>query len=277
MEQQFEQEIDLREIVLVLLKRKWLIIGLFVAAVIISAVASSFMTPVYKVTAKLELGNYGDATYTNPARAVEILKSADVLGKIADKLNLERTGLELKEDLNITVAKGTNILNFSIDTTGDGEILNELMRTYQQMEQEELEEAREEIRDEIQLIEREMQTVRGTISKAEETVARLGEDEKLSNLEKLFVQTSIYDQIRSNQAILRDLENRKRKLERNLADLRGSQVIETATVSEHPYKPNKMLNVAIAAVLGLMAGVFLAFTLEFFEKNPLSEYEQKSI
>jgi succinoglycan biosynthesis transport protein ExoP len=32
-----------------------------------------------------------------------------------------------------------------------------------------------------------------------------------------------------------------------------------------PVKPNKLLNMAIAAILGLMGGIFLAFVLEFFD------------
>jgi len=48
--------------------------------------------------------------------------------------------------------------------------------------------------------------------------------------------------------------------------------VEEAVAPANPVKPNVKLNVAIAAVLSLMIGIFLAFVLEFFSRNPLREY-----
>lgn len=43
------------------------------------------------------------------------------------------------------------------------------------------------------------------------------------------------------------------------------QVIDKAQIPQNPVKPRPMLNMAIAGVLGIMAGVFLAFLLEFLD------------
>ncbi|MGF7184778.1 capsular polysaccharide biosynthesis protein [Desulfitispora alkaliphila] len=45
------------------------------------------------------------------------------------------------------------------------------------------------------------------------------------------------------------------------------QVVAPAMEPTSPFKPNKSLNVAIAFVLAVMVGVFLAFVLEFFDNN----------
>lgn len=42
-------------------------------------------------------------------------------------------------------------------------------------------------------------------------------------------------------------------------------IVSPAFQPNNPVKPNKALNMAIAAILGLMGGVFLAFVLEFFD------------
>jgi succinoglycan biosynthesis transport protein ExoP len=42
-------------------------------------------------------------------------------------------------------------------------------------------------------------------------------------------------------------------------------MVSPASLPNSPVKPNKPLNLAIAAVLGLMSGTFLAFVLEFFD------------
>ncbi len=43
--------------------------------------------------------------------------------------------------------------------------------------------------------------------------------------------------------------------------------IDVAKVPENPVSPNKMMNIAIATVLGLMVGVGITFVLEFLDRT----------
>ena len=45
------------------------------------------------------------------------------------------------------------------------------------------------------------------------------------------------------------------------------QVIDKAILPENPIKPNKMMNVAIAAFLGMMIGLFVVFVLEYLDNK----------
>ena len=45
------------------------------------------------------------------------------------------------------------------------------------------------------------------------------------------------------------------------------QVIDKAILPENPIKPNKIMNVAIAAVLGMMIGLFIVFLLEYLDNK----------
>ena len=45
------------------------------------------------------------------------------------------------------------------------------------------------------------------------------------------------------------------------------EVIDKAIVAENPIKPNKVMNVAIAAVLGVMIGLFITFVLEYMDNK----------
>ena len=47
----------------------------------------------------------------------------------------------------------------------------------------------------------------------------------------------------------------------------GAEVIDTAVLPENPIKPNKLMNVAIATVLGLMIGLFVVFLLEYMDNK----------
>jgi uncharacterized protein involved in exopolysaccharide biosynthesis len=43
--------------------------------------------------------------------------------------------------------------------------------------------------------------------------------------------------------------------------------LQNAPLPEEPVSPRKMLNMAVAGVLGLMVSVFLVFFLEFWRKS----------
>ena len=45
------------------------------------------------------------------------------------------------------------------------------------------------------------------------------------------------------------------------------QVIDKAILPENPIKPNKMMNVLIAAVLGMMIGLFVVFLIEYLDNK----------
>lgn len=45
------------------------------------------------------------------------------------------------------------------------------------------------------------------------------------------------------------------------------QVIDKAILPQHPIKPNKMMNMAIAAVLGAMIGLFVVFLIEYLDNK----------
>lgn len=45
------------------------------------------------------------------------------------------------------------------------------------------------------------------------------------------------------------------------------EVIDRAITPENPVKPNKVMNIAIAAVLGVMIGLFIVFVLEYMDNK----------
>ena len=45
----------------------------------------------------------------------------------------------------------------------------------------------------------------------------------------------------------------------------GAEVVDKAVLPQNPIKPSKVMNVAIATVLGVMIGLFLVFVLEYMD------------
>lgn len=101
----YEEEVDLQELWQALMKRKWLIIGITVVAMVVAYFASRMMTPIYEAEATfiiqsgasglgLSLGGLGDmaglGASTSPAlNYAEILKSRTVLEGVLARLGLE--------------------------------------------------------------------------------------------------------------------------------------------------------------------------------------------
>lgn len=54
---------------------------------------------------------------------------------------------------------------------------------------------------------------------------------------------------------------------KNIMEIDNVSTIDTAKVPENPVSPNKMMNIAIAGVLGLMVSVGLVFVLEFLDRT----------
>jgi len=55
-------------------------------------------------------------------------------------------------------------------------------------------------------------------------------------------------------------------LKASLEDIKPTKIVKSPTVSEEPVKPRPLLNMAIAGILGLFMGTFLAFGREWWEK-----------
>ena len=54
---------------------------------------------------------------------------------------------------------------------------------------------------------------------------------------------------------------------KRITNANGVEVIDKAITPETPIKPNKLMNIAIAAVLGMMIGLFIVFLLEYMDNK----------
>lgn len=92
---------------------------------------------------------------------------------------------------------------------------------------------------------------------------------------------NLYLRINSSQRIIEDYNSQVNSLKRDIEDynfeieslkssleeIRETEVIKSPTVSENPVGPRKMLNLAIAGILGIFIGTFWAFGKEWWENS----------
>ena len=131
----YEEEVDLQELWQALIKRKWLIIGITVVAMVVAYFASRMMTPIYEAEATfiirsgasglgLSLGGLGDMAglgeSTSPAlNYVEILKSRTVLEGVLARLGLEPevnapSMKELRDAISVQSIAKTDVVSVKV-------------------------------------------------------------------------------------------------------------------------------------------------------------------
>ncbi len=278
----FEEEIDLRDVLRVPWRCRALILGVFMAAVVTSAVLSFFvLTPVYEVKATISLGylsptgaNPIHPLYTEPAFAKEVLLSGNLLQEVVEDLQLDISPSQFKsfkEAIQVEPLKDTNLLRLSIETEDPAEgraVLNKMIEIFRGR-------SRVQFARQRDLIKGELGRMQADLAEAEQNIK-----ETQAALKRLAPGTGIaadLQQARLLDALSRFEEQRQSLLGKEVArrqelnGIEGMQVIEAPRIPAQPVRPRKMLNIAVAGVLGLMIGVFAAFALEYFRSSPLQE------
>ncbi|NPV29924.1 MAG: hypothetical protein HPY58_09795 [Firmicutes bacterium] len=276
----YEEEIDLRDYLLVLWRCRGLILGILLAAVATSAVLSFFvLAPVYEVGATISLGYLSPAganpihpLYTDPAFAKEVLLSDDLLHEVVEDLRLDVPPSQFrsfKESIKVEPLKETNLLRLTVETEDPAEgqaVLKKMIEIFQRG-------SRAQIDRHRGLIVGELDRIKADLAEAEQNIK-----ETQAALKRLAAGTGMaadLQQARLLDALSRFEEQRQSLLQQQaarrqeLSGIEGMQVIEAPRIPADPVRPRKMLNIAVAALLGLMVGVFAAFALEYFRSNPL--------
>ena len=197
------EEISLREIYYILKKRMGMITILLILSLAVSAVVSFYvLDKQYQANTTLMVGRPKDYVTENKLeyndlllnqRLVstygELIKTRTVADRVIENMGLSLTYSQLREKLNVSLVKDTEIISISVMDTDPAlaaDIANETAAVF-------------------------METVQEIM--------------KVENI----------------------------------------QVIDTAQVPTSPVQPRPMMNIAIAGVLAIMLGVFIAFLIEFLD------------
>ncbi|CEI73372.1 YveK family protein [Romboutsia hominis] len=112
----------------------------------------------------------------------------------------------------------------------------------------------------------------------EPVIKKLNLDKTYEELEKQIVVSPVKDtQIINisvedkNPKIARDIANELPKVftkeAKRITKANSVEVIDKAIIPENPIKPNKVMNIAIASVLGIMIGLFVVFLIEYLDNK----------
>jgi len=264
-----EDEIDLREYINIIIKRKKLILNVFFIAVVITAIVSLLMPRIYEITTTVQLGSVGEFLIKNE-EAKAIMLNQNLLLSIINDLNLKITVENLQKDIKISDISGTNLLKIKITYPGIGTalkineaIVNPLIAQGQNFYQER-----------TAIIKGRLKELQGAIKNAEEDITRtqnmiigIPSSKDISQAELSLRMIILQNTLPKYENNLTDLRNQRNDLQILLSNSKDFKVFDAPIKPKNPVGPKKKQNVIIAGIFSLMFGVFLAFFLEFWQKS----------
>jgi capsular polysaccharide biosynthesis protein len=262
-----EDEIDLRELINVVVKRKRLILGIFLASVIITAVIS-FLTPrTYLSTAVIQAGIV-DTPLIEIAEAEQIIKTQDFLSPIVKELELKVELESLKSAINVKEIKDTSLIQLEVEYQGMGtsyKLLRSIVDSFLAKNNEPYQQRMDYFHQQMKELSSQIDSVQSDISRTQELIQNLSLTEKISETDagvKIILLQNTLPSYYNNLANLFAQNNNLR-----LILIKAKEFKLVDLTKPKPVKPNRKLNVALAGVLSLMFATFLAFFMEFWQKS----------
>jgi len=323
-QREYEEEIDLMDYLKVIIKRRKLILAVFLIAIVAAGLFSFLLPKVYKIDAVLEIGQVAETMIEAPSQVAEKITSEVYRIFVREKLGIPE---EKYPKIKTENPKDTRLIILTIESANLQQaktILEEINNLILAEHEEKIKAKKELIKQDIKTTEEKIKLVESDVEKTKNKIKQIDEDikrienkienanEEKKNLEakiEALEKVLIYQQDPGTQFALFDtkekLANKKQEIENlyltinslrrskedldvqinflktnieslnaqinalkaSLDEIKPTQIIKSPTISEEPVKPKPLLNIVIAAVLGLFVGVFLAFFKEWWEKN----------
>lgn len=268
-------EIDLRDIIIVIWRRRKTILSIFLVTVIAATAFAFLQKPEYKMSSTISLGNYNSNIYRNPAGAKEVLLSDNVLMEVIKQLNLDVKPTEyrdFKKQISVDVVKDTSFVQISVQETDrelGKKIIEEMIAIYTELSLKDYSNHEKLITQQLATVNKQIKEKEEELSLAKQFITTLEKDPGIDETKKEIRTNEVYNYLREidNQRIT--LLDRYLSLQKEKDALEHVKVINPVRIPQYPVAPQKKLIVAIAMVLGLMMGLFIAFIQDYFKRNPI--------
>lgn len=262
-----EDEIDLREYIKVIIKRKKLILGIFIFAILASVIYSLLLPKIYETTSIIQLGSISEPLI-NKEEAQQIILNHSNLQSAIKELGLDIQSESLKKSIKFNVIQGTNLLSIKITSSN----VDAALRLHDVIIKPLIAQGQEMYLKRVSLINARLKELNGEISSLEEDISRVQSlitgMPKINNISQQDISVRIIllqNSLSNYESNLNALRNQRGELELSLANAREFKVFSQPFRPENPIAPKKTQIVILAGLAGLMLGVFLAFLKEFWQ------------
>jgi len=268
-----EERIDLRDYINILLKRKRIIILIFLIAIIAAAIVSYFTispSPIYKSSITFSVAQIDDQAVINITESLEIMKSSVFLNEVINRMDLKTSVEQLKSKIEVKNLKGTNFIEISVVDNSPEKAKNtaeNITEVFIEQNQGKYLEKIKLVEDRLKALEEQIIEFEKNIDEIEKVKKKIAVSKELSEVERQFQISLLLSSLVAERELYNDLSNRANILRANLKDCEDFKIINYTQLTITPPEPNKKLNILIAGVLGLFIGIFTAFFMEFWQKR----------
>jgi uncharacterized protein involved in exopolysaccharide biosynthesis len=246
-----EEEIDLRDYINVMVKRKWIIILTVIIFAAGSIVLSSVMKKRYEACSVIQNGMVGNT----------IMKSTDIVSFIKiDSVLSANIRYEDSADARTTkiVVQGDNGVKV-------GAYCADIANAYVAYGNKEISEKKKNIHEEMDFIGEQITALRKDIANIESTLNAAGKidvnSESASNI------ISLYGLKENYRLSLNNLIEEKKRSKNMLGEIVDFKMYEPAGAKTSLVGPKKKQTLVISILMGAMAGIFAAFFVEYWKKS----------
>ena len=257
-------EINLMDYIRVIIKRKKIVVSIFiicVAAAMIVSFRMSRMPKVYQIDSTVRTGSIGGSLFT-VNEVIEKLKNRNLLQSTISEINRDITVEGLKNTIKIESIKGTNLFKLQMEFTEPDLAINILNK----IESEFVSDGNIVYEKNITLVKERIQSLYMRKENVSEQIKVL--NQKISNNKIGPDYPFIQDTLTNYETIYSNLSEAEYSLRKGLLSAKNFKIIELPAKSTNPInKPKIRQMIIISAVVGLMLGIFIAFFVEFWQKS----------
>lgn len=276
------EEIELRDIVRILWKRKWVvIITTLIAALIagIVAFATTYMrTPVYTASVKIDLGNFNNELYTKPQAAQQVILSKDTLEPISRKLNSVSVET-IQSSLRVILINDTHILQIQSsykDPETAKKIVEELTNEFLKKSNLVYQEQKDQMEQSLASLQKYFDQTAKDLDRNKAALT-IVESQNTTQTDKEQTINRLTNYILQGENSMNRLFSKIQELKTKFADIHKATIVEQANVSNAQNPPKKLLIVTLGVVVGFMLSLLLVYLIEYFSNNPLQLRNEKEL
>lgn len=265
-----EDEIDLRDILRILWKGRYLIIGIFVIAVLAAGIINfALTTPAYKASCIVALGNYGDPIYTSQDLAASIMLSDEYLLDVIERLTFEvppegfrafQNGIDVAP-----VEDSSDLLVISAERENGQEsveIVKAMVELFVERNKDSYNKHNKVLYDDLASTRERLEAIEMDLSQTREALEELSNapGDPMSDNEIRVTRT--LDLLNSQESKRSSLLDHELDLQKQLTLLRHLEVIQEVREPVSSVKSKTLQMGGVAGIVGLMIGIFAAFIRE---------------
>lgn len=266
-----EEEIDLRDYINVILKRKRVIITIFLLSVVITTIICFIMPKTYRAKALVENGFIGEPIISK-SDAIEIINSEVILGKV---IKTKKSNLLIKAEDISNIIKAEDIINTNMlcitanaNTPRDAKKLcEEICKEYVAYGNKLYNEKRKPFDENLKLVEEQITRIDNDIVKVKAMIEKFSVSASIISSDEEVRIILLQSVLSAYNGQLQGLYQQKHNINIIFSKSKEFKIITHPKEPEYSIKPKKKQMIIISSILGLMAGVFIAFFVEFWQKH----------